>query len=83
MKNTLKIGTAYMIDNQPMVLTSITHGRYSFTDGRYGFGRSLGRRASDAKILENLQVANVNPQKILDKLKAEADAACMASISNR
>jgi len=68
--NTLQIGQAYIVDDKPMVLTDITYGRYSFTDGRYGFGRTLGRRASDMKILDSLKVADVNPQDILDKLKA-------------
>ena len=50
-------------------LTNITYGRYAFTDGRYGFGRTLGRRASDNKILDNLKIAEgVNPKDILDKL---------------
>ena len=65
----LRIGQAYIVDNKPMVLTNITYGRYAFTDGRYGFGRTLGRRASDSKILDNLKIAEgVNPQTILDKL---------------
>ena len=68
--NTLQIGQAYIVDDKPMVLTDITYGRYSFTDGRYGFGRTLGRRASDSKILNSLKVADVNAQDILDKLKA-------------
>jgi hypothetical protein len=68
--NTLQIGQAYIVDDKPMVLTDITYGRYSFTDGRYGFGRTLGRRASDMKILDSLKVADVNAQDILDKLKA-------------
>jgi len=68
--NTLQIGQAYIVDDKPMVLTDITYGRYSFTDGRYGFGRTLGRRASDMKILDSLKVADVNPQDILDNLKA-------------
>jgi hypothetical protein len=39
-----------------------------FTDGRYGFGRTLGRRASDVEILNNLKIAEgINPQDILDK----------------
>ena len=57
-----------------MVLTDINYGRYSFTDGRYGGGRCLGRLASDTEILENLQVANVNAQDILDKRKAGVQA---------
>ena len=68
--NTLQIGQASIVDDKPMVLTDITYGRYSFTDGRYGFGRTLGRRASDMKILDSLKVADVNPQDILDNLKA-------------
>ena len=68
--NTLQIGQAYIVDDKPMVLTDITYGRYSFTDGRYGFGRTLGRRDSDSKILNSLKVADVNAQDILDKLKA-------------
>jgi len=65
----LRIGQAYIVDDKPMVLTNITYGRYAFTDGRYGFGRTLGRRASDSKILDNLKIAEgVNPQTILDKL---------------
>ena len=73
--NTLQIGQAYIEDDKPMVLKDITYGRYSFTDGRYGFGRTLGRRASDSKILNNLKVAeDVNPQDILDALKKSASA---------
>jgi len=69
--NTLQIGQAYIVDDKPMVLTDITYGRYSFTDGRYGFGRTLGRRASDVEILNNLKIAEgINPQDILDNLKA-------------
>lgn len=69
--NTLQIGQAYIVDDKPMVLTDITYGRYSFTDGRYGFGRTLGRRASDMKILDSLKIAEgINPKDILDKLKA-------------
>ena len=69
--NTLQIGQAYIVDDKPMVLTDITYGRYSFTDGRYGFGRTLGRRASDVEILNNLKIAEgINPQDILDKLKS-------------
>ena len=68
--NTLQIGQAYIVDDKPMVLTDITYGRYSFTDGRYGFGRTLGRRASDVEILNNLKIAEgINPQDILDKLE--------------
>jgi len=69
-KSNLQIGQAYIVDNKPMVLTDITYGRHSFTDGRYGFGRTLGRRASDSKILDRLQIAEgVDPQAILDKLQ--------------
>jgi hypothetical protein len=68
-KTNLQIGQAYIVDDKPMVLTNITYGRYAFTDGRYGFGRTLGRRASDSKILDNLKIAEgINPQTILDKL---------------
>jgi len=68
-KPNLQIGQAYIVDDKPMVLTDITYGRYAFTDGRYGFGRTLGRRESDNKILDNLKIAEgVNPQTILDKL---------------
>jgi hypothetical protein len=76
-KPNLQIGQAYIVDNKPMVLTEINYrGRgdgevpyFRFTDGRYGFGRTLGRRASDSKILNNLKIAEgVNPQAILDKL---------------
>jgi hypothetical protein len=68
-KTNLQIGKAYIVDDKPMVLTNITYGRYAFTDGRYGFGRTLGRRASDSKILDNLKIAEgVNPKDILDKL---------------
>ena len=43
---------------------------YAFTDGRYGFGRTLGRRASDSKILDSLKIAEgVNPQTIIDELQ--------------
>lgn len=69
-KSNLQIGQAYIVDDKPMVLTDITYGRHSFTDGCYGFGRTLGRRASDSKILDNLKIAEgVNPQTILDELK--------------
>ena len=68
--NTLTLGKAYIVDGKPMVLHTIENGRYGFTDGRYGFGRTLGRRLSDAKILNNLKVAEgVNPQDILDQLE--------------
>jgi len=69
-ESNLQIGQAYIVDDKPMVLTDITYGRHSFTDGRYGFGRTLGRRASDSKILDRLQIAEgVDPKAILDKLK--------------
>tara|TARA_R110001592_G_scaffold345737_3_gene637795 strand:+ start:294 stop:695 length:402 start_codon:yes stop_codon:yes gene_type:complete len=65
----LRIGQAYLVDDVPMVLIDTSYGRYAFTDGRYGFGRTLGRRASDSKILDNLKIAEgVNPQAILDEL---------------
>jgi len=65
----LRVGQAYIVEGKPMVLTDITYGRHSFTDGCYGFGRTLGRRESDNKILDNLKIAEgVNPQTILDKL---------------
>ena len=64
--NTLTLGKAYIVDGKPMVLRSVENGRFMFTDGRYGFGRTLGRRASDVEILNNLKVAEgVNPQDIL------------------
>ena len=67
-KSKLQIGQAYIVDNKPMVLTDITYGRHTFTDGLFGAGRTLGRRPSDAKILDSLQIAEgVNPQDILDK----------------
>ena len=73
--NTLQIGQAYIVDDKPMVLTDITYGRYSFTDGVYGFGRTLGRRASDSKILNSLKIAEgINPQDILDKRDASVQA---------
>jgi len=66
--NTLTLGKAYIIDGEPMVLRSVENGRFMFTDGRYGFGRTLGRRASDVEILNNLKIAEgINPQDILDK----------------
>ena len=69
-KSNLQIGQAYIVDDKPMVLIDITYGRHSFTDGRYGFGRTLGRRPSDSKILDRLQIAEgVDPQTILDKLQ--------------
>ena len=68
-KPNLQIGQAYIVDNKPMVLIGISQGRYAFTDGRYGFGRTLGRRESDSKILDNLKIAEgVNPKYIIDKL---------------
>jgi hypothetical protein len=68
-KTNLQIGKAYLIEGVPMVLIDTSYGRYAFTDGRYGFGRTLGRRASDNKILDNLKIAEgVNPKDILDKL---------------
>ena len=73
--NTLTLGKAYIVDGKPMVLHTIENGRYGFTDGRYGFGRPLGRRASDAEILNNLKVAEgVNPQDILDARQESVDA---------
>ena len=66
--NTLTLGKAYIVDGKPMVLRSVENGRFMFTDGRYGFGRTLGRRASDSKILNSLKIAEgINPQDILDK----------------
>jgi hypothetical protein len=68
--NTLTLGQAYIVDGKPMVLRSVENGRFMFTDGRYGFGRTLGRRASDVEILNNLKIAEgINPQDILDKLE--------------
>lgn len=73
--NTLQIGQAYIVDDKPMVLRDITNGRYMFTDGVYGFGRTLGRRASDSKILNSLKIAEgINPQDILDKRDASVQA---------
>ena len=70
-KSNLQIGQAYIVDDKPMVLTDITYGRHSFTDGLFGAGRTLGRRPSDAKILDSLQIAEgVDPQDILDKLQS-------------
>ena len=67
----LQIGQAYIVDDKPMVLTDVTYGRHSFTDGCYGFGRTLGRRASDSKILDRLQIAEgIDPQDILDNLQS-------------
>jgi hypothetical protein len=66
--NTLTLGKAYIVDDKPMVLRSVENGRFMFTDGRYGFGRTLGRRASDVEILNSLKIAEgINPQDILDK----------------
>ena len=70
-KSNLQIGQAYIVDNKPMVLTAVTYGRHSFTDGCYGFGRTLGSRPSDSKILDCLQIAEgVDPQDILDNLQS-------------
>ena len=69
-KNKLELKQAYIVDGKPMVLTCVNYNRYSFTDGRYGFGRTLGGRKSDFEILNNLKVAEgIDPQDILDKLK--------------
>ena len=77
-KTNLQIGQAYVVDNKPMVLTEINYREkrddevpcFHFTDGRYGFGRTLGRRASDAEVLDNLQIAEgVDPLSILLKLQ--------------
>ncbi len=77
-KSNLQIGQAYIVDNKPMVLTEIDYrGRkddevpyFRFTDGRYGFGRTLGHRVSDAEVLDNLQIAEgVDPLSILLKLQ--------------
>jgi len=73
--NTLTLGKAYIVDGKPMVLRSVENGRFMFTDGRYGFGRTLGRRASDVEILNNLRVAEgVNPQDILDARQKSVEA---------
>jgi len=70
-KSKLQIGQAYIVDNKPMVLTDITYGRHTFADGSFGRGRTLGRRASDSKILDSLQIAEgVDPQDILDNLQS-------------
>ena len=70
-KSKLQIGQAYIVDNKPMVLTDVTYGRHSFTDGCYGFGRTLGSRPSDSKILDCLQIAEgIDPQDILDNLQS-------------
>ena len=77
-KNTLTLGKAYIVDDKPMVLRSVENGRFMFTDGRYGFGRTLGGRASDVEIINNLKVAEgVNPQDILDA--RDESAFAMAS----
>ena len=77
-KPNLQIGQAYIVDDKPMVLTEINYrGKrdgevpyFRFTDGRYGFGRTLGGRASDAEVLDNLQIAEgVDPLSILLKLQ--------------
>ena len=77
-KPNLQIGQAYIVDDKPMVLTEINYREkgddevpyFHFTDGRYGFGRTLGRRASDAEVLDNLQIAEgVDPLSILLKLQ--------------
>ena len=73
--NTLTLGKAYIVDGKPMVLRSVENRRFMFTDGRYGFGRTLGRRASDVEILNNLKVAEgVNPQDILDAREKSVEA---------
>ena len=72
--NTLEIGKAYIVDGKPMVLHTIENGRFGFTDGRYGFGRTLGRRPSDSEILSRLAVSDVDPQDILDKLQKSVEA---------
>tara|TARA_B110000211_G_scaffold28493_1_gene28866 strand:- start:2684 stop:2935 length:252 start_codon:yes stop_codon:yes gene_type:complete len=70
-ESNLQIGQAYIVDNKPMVLTDVTYGRHSFTDGCYGFGRTLGSRPSDSKILDRLQIAEgIDPQDILDNLQS-------------
>jgi len=83
MKTELQIGQAYIIDDQPMVLTEINYRErrddevpyFYFTDGRYGGGRVLGNRESDQEILENLQVAEgVDPLEILLNLKYSVNA---------
>ena len=74
-KTTLQIGQAYIVDDEPMVLKSIEGDCHSFTNGRYGFGRTLGSRFSDLHTLANLKVAEgVNPQDILDKRDESASA---------
>jgi|TARA_X000000950_G_C13743732_1_gene589604 hypothetical protein len=77
-KTTLQIGQAYIVNGVPMVLRSIEGERHMFTDGRYGFGRTLGRLPRDSKILDSLKIAEgVNPQHILNKL--EKSVSAMAS----
>lgn len=72
---TLQIGKAYIVEGVPMVLQSIEGVRHNFTDGRYGFGRVLGTRPRHAETLANLKIAEgVNPQDILDNLKATVEA---------
>ena len=74
-KSKLQIGQAYIVNGEPMVLHTIENGRYNFTDGRYGFGRSLGYHHSDDEILNNLEVAeDVNPQDILDDLQDSVES---------
>ena len=77
-KSNLQIGQAYIVDDKPMVLTEINYRErkddelpyFRFTDGRYGVGRTLGARAADAEVLDNLQIAEgVDPQSILLKLQ--------------
>ena len=78
-KSNLQIGQAYIVDDKPMVLTEINYRgkrdgevpHFRFTDGCYGFGRTLGSRPSDSEILDRLQIAEgVDPQDILDKLQS-------------
>ena len=69
--NTLTLGKAYIVDGKPMVLRSVENGRF-------GFGRTLGRRASDVEILNNLKIAEgVNPQDILDARDESASAMAL------
>ena len=71
----LTLGQAYVVDGKPMVLRSVENGRFMFTDGRYGFGRTLGRRASDTYIPTNFKIAEgVNPQDILDAREKSVEA---------
>ena len=75
---TLTLGKAYIVDGKPMVCNSVENGRFMFTDGRYGFGRTLGGRASDVEILNNLKIAEgVNPQDILDARDESASAMAL------